>query len=96
MSVTLVESRVVVESGDVILQQLIATDGDKPVWLDQNISAVGREPDSTEQGALNSEDAFLLGISAAMGEDPAEIKQKLKQGDTIYLYRPPEAGKGTS
>ncbi len=97
MSTKLLEAKIKLNpNSDVIFRQLISTDGQNPQWLDQNISAVAREPDNNEEHSLNSEDAFLLGVAASQGVPPAELRSRLKAGEIIYTYRPPEAGKGTS
>jgi len=97
-SVELLESNVQLDpNGDVILRQLIQTGKQKPQWFEQNVSAVARTPDPTEEGSMNSGDAFLLGVAMALGTPTPELQQRLKAGEQISLYQRPQCfGQGAS
>jgi hypothetical protein len=96
--VELLKSKIELDpSGNVILKQLIQTDKQPPQWLCQNISAVARKADPTEEGSMNSENAFLLGVALSQGLPSTELRQRLQAGEEICLYqRPEKSGQGTS
>ena len=98
MTEQLLESKLELDpKGDIILKQLIQTDEQEPHWLDQNISAVDRHPDTVKIGPMNSEDELLLGVAVVLGVQPIDIRQRLEAGETIFLYQRPEnSGQGSS
>jgi hypothetical protein len=98
MSEKLIEAKIELSpSGDVFLKQLIQTGEEEPQWLNQNMSAIARKPDPTEEGSMNSEDMFLLGVALSRGVQPAEVRKQLQESGTIYIYqRPVYTGQGSS
>ena len=84
----LIESEVVLSGkGDVIFKQRIELkSGEKPIWLDQNMSDVYPE----DSDPMTAADALLSGIATIHNTDLTDIRRRLQKGETIYLVPPQE------